>query len=251
MKPNDLPRLGIIENYDRNYIQKYVDLSGKRVLCLGYSEDEIDQLVAPLNPSCIEVMTLWLDHVDAKPGKYQITIGDICQRTSYADETFDAVLTLSLLEHVNPLEDALKEMKRITRRNGDQCHMFGPVWSSAYGSHLYMHDTDALLNFSKWQLPAFMHLLCSPDEIRNFYVAQGYVQAMGDKVVEQMFSDNFINRVNYDEYIRLMSRYFVIQNAELMTVPVPEQMLEMLRKTFPNVIDFSTYGGKYHLRLPK
>ena len=77
MNPSELPRLGSIQNWNFDYIGKYVGLSGKRVLRLGYSEGEIDRLVAPLNLGCVEVLTLWPDHIDLREGKYAVTIGDI------------------------------------------------------------------------------------------------------------------------------------------------------------------------------
>ncbi|AWI88165.1 hypothetical protein C0214_07805 [Methylobacterium sp. DM1] len=246
-QPADLPCLGHIENWDFDYITRFGGLRGQKVLCLGYSEADIDRLVAPLEPSDIQILTLWKNHIDAVAGKYKVTLGDITKRTPFQDGEFDAVLSLSLLEHVAPLEDAFLEMRRITRRGGSNFHMFGPAWSSAYGSHLYLSGSDGLTSFSKWEMPAFLHLLCSPRQIRNFYIAKGYETATADQVLEDMFSSPHINRVFYDEYYRLMSKHFRVVNAELMTNDVPDNLLSALRKKFPWATDFSTYGGKYQL----
>ncbi|GJE55565.1 hypothetical protein EKPJFOCH_2059 [Methylobacterium thuringiense] len=249
MKPSDLPCLGVISNWDGHYLRRYANLEGKKVLCLGYSEGQIDEFVAPLKPSEIHILTLWEDHIDAHAGKYPVTIGDITKRTNFADESFDAVVSLSLLEHVAPLEDAFLEMKRVTRSGGENFHMFGPAWSCAYGSHLFTNSDDPMLAFSHWQMPAFMHLLCSQREIRDFYNDRGYHPAVGNDVVEEVFFKKHINRVFYDHYIRLMSTHFRIENSELMTVDVPSDLLQTLRKRYPGAVDFSTYGGKYHLKL--
>jgi len=250
MKPDDLPILGIIRNWNSDYIHKFVDLTGKRVLCIGYAEDQIDRLIAPLNPASVEILTLWQDHIDALPGKYAITIGNICEKTPFPDGTFDAVLTQSLLEHLNPLEDAIIEMKRISRPYADHCHFFGPVWSSAYGSHLYASADDPLLSFSMWRLPAYMHLLSSPEEIREFYGKHGYSTPVIDLILNEIFGKDHLNRLFYDEYVKVISRHYFIQNVEAMTNDVPEEILGRLRANFPGSIDFATYGAKYHVRVP-
>src|SRR5207249_11402979 len=145
------------------------DLSGKRLLCIGFSEDEVQQYVARYGPARITMLTNWVDHADARITSFPLVIGDITRKTEFTDNSFDAILTLSVLEHLGDLRTAFKEMVRLVKRGGEMLHMFGPAWSCAYGHHIYADPADPLLNFSLWDMPAHMHLLCSRDEITHFY----------------------------------------------------------------------------------
>src|SRR5438128_7619316 len=106
MDPRLLPRAGTLLNGRKDFLSSNVHLasiSGKEVLCIGYSEAEIDEYILPQNPNAITALTLWQDHQDARVTKYPLVIGDITQRTKFQGKSFDAVLTLSVLEHMTPL----------------------------------------------------------------------------------------------------------------------------------------------------
>jgi len=222
---------------------------GKDVLCLGFSEAQVDQFVAPHQPGSIQILTLWEDHVDACSGKYPVMIGDITQRTNFADDALDVVLTLSVLEHVSNVGAAFDEMARITRPDGEHVHIFGPAWSCAYGHHLYASDTDANLNFVRWTLPAHMHLLCTKSEVCDFYEEQGLNLDIGEFVWDQFHSSDLINRKFYDDYVHLMVDLFRIVHADTMSNELPAAHLAALREKFPGRRDFSTYGGLYRLAV--
>ncbi len=248
MHPSELPRLGVISNWKKDYLGDFVDLSAMSVLCIGYSEAEISELVLKYSPRAVTVLTLWEDHIDAQGNKFPIVVGDITQRTPFPDGKFDAVLSLSLLEHVSDLDAALIEMKRITRPGGVVCAFFGPAWSCAYGHHLYTKAADPLLDFSQWQMPAFLHLLCTHDELRSWYHDQGYTKEQTDEVLHWFYDVPIINRVPYDDYVRAFNQHFKLERQELMTLDVPNKLLKILR-TMHGWQDFSTYGGKYLLRV--
>lgn len=245
MRPDDLPRLGIIANpADGHFFGRWIDLSGKDVLCLGMSEDQIDSFIAPHGPNSVTSLTYWSEHIDAHSSKYPLVMGDITQRTSFADNSFDAVLTLSVLEHVADVNAALDEMSRVART--DMLHLFGPAWSCAYGHHLYAGEDDPNLNFVRWQMPAHIHLLCSEREICDYYEGLGYERAVGEYVFNNFHSSDLINRLFYDDYVRAFHRFQVVR-WETMFNRLPAGHLAALRDKFPEANDFSTYGGCYHL----
>jgi SAM-dependent methyltransferase len=250
--PTPLPYVGVITNGTDDVgavANRYLPLAGKKVLCIGLSETGIADQVAVYGPASITSMTLWPDHIDAETKAYELVIGDITKRTAFADNTFDAVITESLLEHVNPLGDALLEMKRITRRSGVVVSRFGPTWSSAYGHHLYVIDpTDPLLNFSLWQMPAYMHLLWSRSEIAEFYRTEGYTQQQAQEIVRTMFEWDGINRAMMREYMYLFGSLFQIEYLETMYTVVDQTILKRLQEKYPDNIDFTTYGAKVVLR---
>jgi len=245
MKPADLPIVGPPLNTDKDYVPHFTDLAGKRVLCIGYSEVEIDELVAKYNPSSIEVLTNWAEHKDAQVGKYPLTIGDITKRTPYSDDHFDTILTLSVLEHLGGLRGACEEMRRIVKNGGELLHLFGPAWSSAYGHHCYAKLGDRLLDFCQWSLPAHSHLLCSRPEIVDYFLANGYEPEVANLALHWYFETPLINRLFFDVYADTLAEMFQPDRVEYMRTALPAEHLATLREQYPGRRDFSSYGAKF------
>jgi len=248
MDPRDLPLLGPVANSDKDVFGSFTDLASKKLLCIGFSEPEVDDLVAKYGPAEIVLLTNWVDHRDARISKYRLVVGDITRRTVFAAGAFDAILTLSVLEHLSDLRAAFDEMARLVPDGGELIHMFGPAWSSAYGHHIYERADDPLFDFSRWALPAHIHLLCSRDELIRFYVQNGYSEHDGWVANYWFHEVPLINRVFYDDYIRIFEEdRFQLDRAELMYHALPRSHLDHLRSRYPGRRDFSTYGGKYKL----
>jgi SAM-dependent methyltransferase len=253
LDPGELPKVGMISNPEHDFYSRCTDLSGKRLLCIGFSEVELEQYVAKHGPASVTLLTNWTDHVDAKVTRFPLVIGDITRRTDFSDDSFDAILTHSVLEHLSPIRSAFSEMIRLVKRGGEMLHMFGPAWSCAYGHHIYAKADDPLLNFSLWDMPAHMHLLCSRSEIERYYLEQGYPPETGMTVLHWYYETALINRVFYDEYMQIMSDddVFQIDFMHLMYNELPRGHLSALRKMHPGRRDFSTYGGRYRLIVKK
>ncbi len=253
MSPRDLPAVGVLSNCGgHGFFGEYTNLEGKRLLCIGFAEDEFTNYVAKYGPASITLLTNWAEHKDAQIETYPLVVGDITRRTRFEDSEFDAILTLSVLEHLSDLRSAFQEMTRLVKPRGEMLHMFGPAWSCAYGHHLYMDATDPNLNFALWQMPAHMHLLCSVEEIRNHYRELGYIEDTIDWVIRCFYDTEIINRENYDTYMKIMSDpIFQLDKMELMYNELPADHLRNLRYAHPHIKDFSTYGGRYHLIVNK
>lgn len=252
MDPKQLPILGPITNGDKDFYRRAAKLKGKHVLLIGFTEAEADEYVAKYEPQSITMLTKWEGHVDAAVKKYQLYMGDICTRTDFKENLFDSVLTLSVLEHLDNLEGAVIEMTRITKNGGDILHIFGPTWSCAYGHHIYEKADDPLLNFSLWAMPAHMHLLCSRDEIVNFYVEQGYKKEAGNAALHWFFETPIINRLFFDDYLNIFSAApLQLDSQELMYNLLPSDHLHLLRSAFPRKSDFGTYGAKMRFIVNK
>lgn len=251
MNPDLLPRVGMITNGTHDFLTLFAahtSIAKRRVLCIGYSESDLATLVEPHRPSEIVCLTNWADHQDAQVTRHRIVIGDICQRTRFADGEFDAVLLLSVLEHLHSVDGAFAELRRVVKPHGHVALLFGPAWSCAYGHHLYADPADANLNFVMWTLPAHMHLLCTPEEIRDWYRTQHYPDTVGDTVLHWFYDTPIINRLFYDDYLVLMAQHFQVVASEIMYNDLPPAHLGMLRARFPGRTDFSSYGGKFLLR---
>lgn len=245
MRASDLPRLGVIQNpLDGDIFGKWVDLADRDILCLGMSEEQVDNFLAPHRPKSVSLLTLWEDHVDSTSTRYPLVFGDITQRTDFPDNSVDTIITMSVLEHVSDVQAALQEMGRLART--DMLHIFGPAWSCAYGHHLCTGSDHESMNFYRWSLPAHLHLLCSKDEVCDFYEQEGLSRETGEFVYDQFHDNNTINRVFYDAYVTAMHG-FQVARWETMYNRLPTEHLHRLQRQFPGAQDFSTYGGCYHL----
>jgi SAM-dependent methyltransferase len=251
VNPRLLPYPGPLQNARKDYLPSTAHLAsitGKRVLCIGYSEPEIDEYVAPQRPAEITALTLWEDHLDARVTRYPLVIGDLTKGTGFPPGHLDAILTLSLLEHLTPLPDAVKEMYRILGPGGHLYALFGPVWSSPYGHHIYERPQDPLFDFSAWRMPAHIHLLCSPAEIARFYEESGYEASGGQVALHWFYEAAHINRLMYDDYTDILGARFQLVFQECMFTQLPLSHIELLRSRFPRYRDFTTYGAKYILQ---
>ena len=146
------------------------------------------------------------------------------------------------------MDAALCEIKRTLKPGGYLFAHFGPAWSSPYGHHLYSNPEDPLQNFTSWKMPAYLHLLCSRDEISRYYLENGYSQETITQILHWFFETPIINRYMYDDYIANFTRHFQIVASETMYNHVPDATLDLLRKKFPRHNDFTTYGGSYLLQ---
>jgi len=247
----ELPYVGIISNWDKYYIDRSpyaAKIQGQSVLCIGYSEAEIEQYIEKHNPKDITVLTNWVGHRDATVVKYPLLIGDITTETSLPADHFGAVLTLSVMEHLSDIEGGLREIKRILRPNGYLFTLFGPAWSCPYGHHLYIEGGDPLLDFSVWRLPAYIHLLCSDSEIARFVKDNGLTDDHADMYLKHFYESPIINRAMYEDYMRLFTDVFQMISSEIMYNTVPADILADLRVKYAPYRDFTSYGGSYILK---
>jgi SAM-dependent methyltransferase len=247
MKVEDLPIVGLISNTDKDFFGKFSQLFNKKILLIGFSEEEAIDLVEKYHPKEITMLTKWADHKDAEVSRYKLTIGDICKKTSFDENQFDSVLTLSVLEHLDNLSGAVNEMSRICVPGGEMLHMFGPAWSCAYGHHIYAKADDPLLNFSLWQMPAHLHLLCSKDEIYDYY-CNARDEESARAVLHWFYDTPIINRLFYQDYLSFFEDGgLIVDSIVNMNNLLPVNHLLHLRNKFPNYKNFSTYGSKIKL----
>jgi SAM-dependent methyltransferase len=66
------------------------------------------------------------ERLGAKP---TFEFGDITQRTSLPDASFDLVYSVSVLEHISDVSKAFREMRRLLRPGGLMVHCWNPYFS--------------------------------------------------------------------------------------------------------------------------
>jgi SAM-dependent methyltransferase len=230
------------------FFSRWVTLQGKSCLCIGFDGPQLQDFVLKYQPKSVSLLTLWAEHGDAVVSGFDVVIGDISQMTPFPAESFDVVLTLSLLEHIHDIEGAFLEIKRILKPQGYFGSFFGPSWSCHVGHHLYAEAGNPLLDFWQRGLPAHLHLLCSRDEVSEWYEQQGATAEQISTVMHWMFDAPVINRRFFDEYLSLFPSHFQMVGSEYMYTQINDEHLASLRKAHPGYVDFSSYGGKFLVR---
>ncbi len=231
--------------------QNITALKVKRVLLIGYSDEQASVLMARENFDSAVRLALWADHIDLEGTNFPVVVGDISKRTEFEDNEFDAVLTSALLEHINDLEGAFIEIKRITKSSGLFISEFGPVWSGACGHHLYLDPGHSHLDFQQRHLPSHMHLLFTRDEITEYLINTGVHAHIADQAVYNIFDWNGISRVMYDDYEILSNKHFRCLVRLYWTAPLSPEVLARLVNRYPTNRSFDVEGGFWILTIDK
>lgn len=251
MNPDNLPIALPLKNGHHDILEKFsglVSIEGKRCLCIGYDEAQLRDLILKYNPRGVTLLTLWDEHKDSNVDGFEVVIGDICERTAFNDDEFDFVITFSVLEHLSDLERAFIEIKRVLKPEGYFASLFGPVWSCNVGHHIYANPGHPLFDFFQWRLPSHIHLLSSLDEIFEYYRGKGATEGELRSVEEWFFKTDIINRVFFEDYIKLFYKHFYYIASLAMYSEISADVLSMLRRKYHPYQDFSTYGGAYLLK---
>jgi SAM-dependent methyltransferase len=251
MNPTLLPITSPLINPHHDLLANFtsqVTIKGSKCLCIGYDEDQLRAYVLKYKPKEVVLLTLWDDHQDSSIKGYEVVIGDIGKRTTFEDNSFDFVITFSVLEHISDLESAFIEISRILKPDGYFASLFGPAWSCSVGHHFYARPGDPLFDFCQWQLPSHIHLLSDTDEIADFYKMNGASEAECATVQEWFFETEIINRRFFEDYLWLFLRHFYLVGSMVMYSEIDPSVLEMLRSKYKEYSDFSTYGGSFLLK---
>lgn len=254
MKPEKLPIAKPLINAHHDLLEKFSDhvsIKRKRCLCIGYDETQLRDLIMKYRPKSVTLLTLWDDHKDSSIAGFDVVVGDIGERTSFKDNSFDFVITFSVLEHIGNLEGAFTEIKRILKPDGHFASLFGPAWSCHWGHHFYANAGHPLFDFCQWKLPSHIHLLASVEEIFEYYRSKGATDAECATVEEWFYKTNMINRVFFEDYIKLFHEHFYVLASSTMYSKIDPVVLALLREKYPPYQDFSTYGGSFLLKNMK
>jgi hypothetical protein len=100
-------------------------------------------------------------------------------------------------------------------------------------------------------MPSHQHLLSTEEEITDYYLSKSYSEDECKNVLYDIYQSPIINRVMFDDYIKLFAKHFYMVASEIMYNDVDSELLKLLRKTYPENSDFSAYGGKFLLKNRK
>jgi SAM-dependent methyltransferase len=129
------------------------------------------------------------------------------QLVPFPDESFDFVFSSNAFHHISALDSALFEMRRVLRPGGLVFANFGPIWSAPDGSHVE-DVTFGGCSYNFWEqrfIPDWYHLVYSCRELYDILITAlggGLAQAL----VEYVYLSSWINRLEFDDYERLLHR---------------------------------------------
>jgi len=127
----------------------------------------------------------------------------------FEDRSFDAVLSVATMEHVNGLDRLLNEVARVLRPGGLFHTEFSPIWSSAKGHHVYAVSGSKEVRFwkpGKNPVPDYAHLLWSPDEMREYLRSGPTAEELIEPIVQWIYFVDSINRCHFEEYLAAFAR---------------------------------------------
>jgi len=155
--------------------------------------------------------------------------------TGLADESFGAIFSVSVFEHLLEFDRCLLEMHRILVPGGIVYADFGPIWSSSLGHHVFANvDGEQARHWNPKINPLenFSHLLGSSDEMRASLTGR-VSDSMRGAIVDWVYSGHDINRLFFEDYLRLIEvSPFELMHLDVDREYVPEQMLRTLRTRY-------------------
>lgn len=262
---NNLARTigGISKRFSNQVLDKYVrlvnnaenlfgPLTGKSVLEIGCDPngDFLKYLCATRSVgSAIGINPCLTENTETS--KYSLLKLD-ARKLPFADNSIDAILSISVFEHVQDLDVALSELYRVLRPGGYLFTEFGPIWSSVWGHHLWFYHGNNVRDWNNTPLPPYAHLLMSEDELRSWCTQKYKDNSLTAKVCDFVFRSPDQNRLFFSDYhnlflesdfdILFMTGYPDLPLAKAYSPSDSIALFEALKQKFP---DKSGFG--YHV----
>ena len=122
------------------------------------------------------------------------------QDLAFADQTFDAVVSMSAFEHVANVPKALHEIHRVLKPSGKVMLSFEPLWTCPYGHHLHHFGEISDL------VPPWAHLVWDREQMASYLKEKWPANAAISlhEAILWIYDSEAINRIG----IRMMREYF-------------------------------------------
>ena len=199
---------------DLSTFSRFVDLSGKRILDIGSGDGKKTAFYSLKSRETVGI-DIGRDYVreayrSAKNRdipKVDFVTGDAGQLPFRAG-SFDLVISNDAFEHLKDWRSTLREIERILKDRGVACLSFGPLWFSAFGSHM---------DFGEFFSPPWSHLMFSEENIKGVLYALGKIKDTDLNEPLYMHHLNHITSQEFEQSIR--STEFSVLFFRLFTVP--------------------------------
>lgn len=160
----------------RRRVSKFISLKNKKILIAGCGKGKDIESWTAYSPKIIigvdwfcytRAWDLWRRYLNAVAPLTSIKFiqSDLANISNVEDNYIDVIGSDAVFEHLNNLQDTLKEFYRILVPGGVLYATFGPLWNSFGGDHVSGYDSI---------LSGYNHLIMPPDEYDQ------YLNNMGD-----------------------------------------------------------------------
>lgn len=154
---------------------------------------------------------------------------------------FDIVVSITALEHIGKLPQALKKMHMALKPGCLFFSYHGPLWSSSVGHHCWVTPD---LNFNNTgKLPPHGHLRLSPTQMLA-HLYKHYPEDVAEEAVFQIYNSERINRFFYEDYVNFLklSPFTRINIQPYGETHIDSEILKQLRTKYHDYTNFSAYG---------
>lgn len=172
----------------------------------------------------------------------------------FPDNSFDAVLSVATMEHVNGLDVFLAEVARVLKHKGFFYTEFSPIWSSGKGHHVYAVVGSKEARFwkpGKNPIPDYAHLLMTPDEMREYLRSGPCTEELIDPIIQWIYFEDSINRCFFEDYIEAFRKSrFVTQSIHFDYDAPDYETLQKLRAKHGTCREFTCSAISAIFRKP-
>lgn len=235
--------------WEKNHIQVCNDLNlfeGKDVLEVGGNTPE--SITTNLKVKSWTCVDLW-NGVGVENKNYKILNADITT-LNLPDKSYDFIFSTNAFEHIHNLDIGLKNMRRLLRPNGYLSALFGPIWSSSKGHHLWVTDEKGdLYNFNDGTIKHWGQLLYSKEEMRTF-LKKNFSEAIRNYVIENIYETKILNHLFYEDYLNMVKNLGldILEFRDWHSPIVPDEETLNLLKSKWGDRNFSTISIKLLLK---
>ena len=192
-----------------------VPLTNKRVLDIGCGRGEIarevSRRVGNVVISGIDSDLCGLADVEEERGN-RLTIHRMdVTRLAFPDAYFDAAYSLNVFEHINDLEGAYRELRRVLKPGGRLYLYSSPIWTSWRGHHFnyWLSDYANLI-------PPWGHLYLEKNHLFE-EIARKKGTAVAAQAMTCIFESNYLNRASLGAHKRFAqeSGFTIVELTEV------------------------------------
>lgn len=187
--------------------------------------------------------------VDTQSKNYKILNADITT-IDLSDKTYDLIFSTNSFEHINNLPAGLKNMCNLLKSGGHLSALFGPIWSSTKGNHIYHNDEKGnLYTFNDNIIPPWSHLLYSEQEMKD-YLINKFSETLTKSMVDFIYNIDIINRLFADDYYDMIHNLGleILEYRDWHTPIIPDKETHKLLKSKYGDKNFSTVSLKILLK---
>lgn len=179
-------------------IRRHIPLGGKAILEVGCGNGDLARMIAGNYKSKSVVgidpmLSSWWGVGESAGDNWRIMNGD-AEELAFADNSFDAVISISTFEHIKNTKKALSEIKRVLKPFGRFYTTFCPLWTSVAGHHFFASGDTSWNPKHLRAIPPWGHLYMDEAEMREHLERESVEEKLIEEMISFIYRSTVINR---------------------------------------------------------